>query len=97
MVKAGPTSEKNCANVTEGNESEGSDLGMPPNAEPIVATPLKWKIVCKTVITISATKGAGTRLRYRAPNVRIASESIARPAVAGLRVGIASISDHNFS
>ncbi|HWJ33820.1 MAG TPA: hypothetical protein VNR70_01055 [Steroidobacteraceae bacterium] len=35
---------------------------MPPNALPMVATPSKEKIACKTVMTTSATSGPGTLL-----------------------------------
>ena len=40
MVNAGPTREITWVRVADGKDRDGSVLGMPPNAEPMVATPL---------------------------------------------------------
>jgi hypothetical protein len=57
MVNAGPIREINWVNVTDGNEKDGRERGMPPKAEPMVATPLNRAIAWTTVTTISATSG----------------------------------------
>src|ERR1700721_3054283 len=43
IVKAGPTREITCESGMDGSEKEGSGGGIPPNADPIVETPLKEK------------------------------------------------------
>ncbi|MGC2032349.1 MAG: hypothetical protein WA642_20190 [Steroidobacteraceae bacterium] len=47
--------------------------------------------------TIKAISGAGTRRRKRAPKIRMPSANSAKPAVAGLTVGNAWMSDQSFS
>ncbi len=41
IVKAGPTSDSTLAMSSDGSDKLGSDRGMPPKAEPMVATPEK--------------------------------------------------------
>ncbi len=43
MVKAGPTKERTRVISKEGIEREGRVRGIPPKAEPMVATPLEVK------------------------------------------------------
>ena len=71
---------------TEGKAKCGNEGGMPPNAVPRVATPLKCPIACTAVTSTIATSGAGTRLRYRVPRISIVRARNPKPVVAGLTV-----------
>ncbi len=62
IAKAGPISSMTFAPVTSSQCHEGSRGAMPPNALPMVATPSKEKIACKTVVTTNATSGPSTPL-----------------------------------
>ena len=98
MAKAGPISSSACASVMLGSVKLGNPSGMPPNALPMVVTPLNWKIDWMTVAATIPTSGPGTRCRPRMRLEKITSSRLASASavVAMCRCGRACSRCQNF-
>jgi len=98
IANAGAINSRMRSSVISGHCQRGKPCGMPPKAEPMVATPPKSKIACSVVAATSASSGPGTRSsgRTRGPKIAIARDSSPISVVAGCRSGSARSSCHSF-